>query len=331
MRLCRLLTVTMAAVLLLAGSAGAAEWRVPGHFHTIQAAIDSARVVDGDTILVKHHVCRGATVTKAVVIRGHGRVTIWDGPAVNDAGKAGFLFPGHGKGSGATVTGFTFHRVAFPVFSRGANDVSVTHNSMSFSIQAVTNWAVGKFGDGWNISHNEISYLRTSCGGGIGILIGDYAGGTVTGNEIAHNRIDSRLHVPQTDCGGYDAPGIVLFADFRYPGDEGAVIKWNRVFKNRVVVSSGKPSLVPATAIELTDTRDDWTIQPPVIQKNDVVYNDLRGTAVPFEFTPDGLEDENRIEHNYTGPGGHWPDRALTSAVSVAPEAPATSGAAPLR
>ena len=54
MRLCRLFAVTIAGVLLLAGSAGAADWRVPGHFPTIQAAIDSSRVVDGDTIVVRH-------------------------------------------------------------------------------------------------------------------------------------------------------------------------------------------------------------------------------------------------------------------------------------
>jgi hypothetical protein len=322
MRLCRLLSVTAAGALLLAGTAGAAEWRVPGHFPTIQAAIDSARVVDGDTIRVRHRVCRGATVTKAVVIEAQGRVTIWDGPAVNALGKAGFLFPGEGKGSGATITGFAFHRVAFPVFSRGADEVSVTHNSMWSSLQAVTNWANGQWGKGWHISHNEITYLRTSCGGGIGILVGDYAGGVVTGNEIAHNRIDGRLQVPPTDCGGYNAPGIVLFADFRW-GAPGAGIEGNRVFKNRVVVSSGKPALVTASAIELTDTRD--IPGQVVIQGNDVVYNDLRGTTVPFEFTPGNLETENRIEHNYTGPGGHWPDRALSAAT------PATSGAAPIR
>jgi hypothetical protein len=194
---------------------------------------------------------------------------------------------------------------------------------MWHSLQAVTNWAVGKWGKGWNVSHNEITHLRTSCGGGIGILIGDYKGGMVTGNEIAHNRIESRLHVPQSDCGGYGAPGIVLFADFRDPGGEGATIQWNRVFKNRVIVSSGKPALVPATAIELTDTQDGSG--PVVIRKNDVVYNDLRGSAVPFEFTPDELEDENRVEPNYTGPGGHWPDRSLSAA------SPAATGAAPVR
>jgi hypothetical protein len=69
-------------------------------------------------------------VTKAVAIRALGWVTIVDGPVVNSLGKAGFLFPGGGAGSGATVEGFLFENVAFPVFSRGADDVSVTRNTM---------------------------------------------------------------------------------------------------------------------------------------------------------------------------------------------------------
>jgi hypothetical protein len=194
---------------------------------------------------------------------------------------------------------------------------------MRWSIQAVTNWANGRWGNGWHISHNEILGLRTSCGGGIGILVGDYAGGTVTDNEIAHNRVGSWLQVPQTDCGGYNAPGIVLFADFRYPGDKGAVIQGNRVFKNRVRLSSRKPSLVTASALELSDTRN--LAAELVIQGNDLVYNDLRGSAVPIEITPDELETMNRIEHNYTGPGGPHRDRALAA------QARETAGASPVR
>jgi hypothetical protein len=324
MRLCRLFAVTLAAALLLAGSAGAAEWRVPGHFPTIQAAIDSSRVVDGDTIVVRHPVRTGATVKKAVTIKAQHRVTISDGPVVGPLGKAGFLFEGGGAGSGATITGFVFDKVAFPVFSRGADDVSVTHNSMWSSIQAVTNWANRKWGNGWHVSHNEISHLRTSCGGGIGILVGDYAGGTVSNNEIAHNVIHGWVHVPHTDCGGYNAPGIVLFADFRW-GGAGAVIEGNRVFKNRVHIASSNLALVTASGIELSDTQDDWTIQPPAIQSNIIAYNDLRGTNVPFSFTPEELVTVNTPEHNYTGPGGPCPDRALTAAT------PATTGAAPVR
>ena len=133
MRLGRLFAVAIAGAPLLAGSAGAAEWRVPGDFPTIQAAIDSSQVVGGDTILVRPGWHAGATVTKAVTIRGVGRANIVDGPVVSPAGKAGFYFATGGQGSGATITGFYFDRVAFPVFSRGADDVSVTQNTIDAS------------------------------------------------------------------------------------------------------------------------------------------------------------------------------------------------------
>ena len=110
---------------------------------------------------------------------------------------------------------------------------------------------------GWDITHNTISGLRTSCGGGIGILIGDYNGGTVPGNLIAHNEIHGRVRVPRRDLGGYNAPGIVLFADWRRQGDTGATITGNRVTKNQVFISSGNPDLVTVSGVELSDTRDD--------------------------------------------------------------------------
>ena len=139
----RVLTTTTALAVLICGSASATEWRVPGRFPTLQAAIDSSLVTDGDVLRVLPGRRTGATVTKAVVLRALGCVTIVDGPAVNDLGKAGFLFPGGGAGSGATVDGFTFEGVAFPVFSRGADDVSVTRNTMRRPLQGVSSWANG--------------------------------------------------------------------------------------------------------------------------------------------------------------------------------------------
>ena len=261
---------------------------MPGHFPNIQAAIDSSLVKDGDVLRVLPGLRTGATVTKAVALRALGGVTIVNGPVVNSLGKAGFLFPGNGAGSGATVDGFVFEGVAFPVFSRGANDVSVTRNTMLMPNQGVTNWANGTlWGKGWDITHNAIVDLRTSCGGGIGILIGDYTGGTVTGNVIAHNDIRGRVRVPSDDCGGYDAPGIVLFADWRYAGDPGATITGNRVTKNRVSLSSTRAALVPVSGVELSDTRNDPDELD--IKDNAVVYNDLRGLAVPVALTPDEL------------------------------------------
>ncbi len=303
-------TVAIVAALLLCGSAGAAVWQVPGDFPTIQAAIGSSAVVDGDVLRVLPGRRPGATVTKALSIRALGRVTIVNGPVVNTLGKAGFLFPGGGAGSGATIAGFHFEHVAFPVFSRGADDVSVIHNTMHKPNQGVTSWANLTWGHGWDIAHNVILDLRTDCGGGIGILIGDYAGGTVTGNVIAHNEVRGRVRVPSDDCGGYGAPGIVLFADWRYPGDTGATITANRVVKNRVVLSSSDSALVPVSGVQLADTSGVAT----AITGNEVVYNDLRGMAVPVDLNPDGLgHPVNRIEKNLTGPVCHWPDRAPQS------------------
>ena len=320
MRLGRLLTVTIAGVLLLAGSAGAAEWRVPGDFPTIQAAIDSGSVTNGDTIVVGAGSHAGATVRKAVAIRGMGRTRIVDGPVVNAFGKAGFFFPGGGEGSGATITGFSFAQIPFPVFSRGANDVTVAQNTLSLFLQGITNWASGSYGRNWQITDNTLLSPTTSCGGGIGILVGDFQGATVSGNLIADNRIRGRLRVPADDCGGYNAPGILLFADFRW-GATGAKIQWNRVTKNRVLLQSGtpvlggEPWLVTVSGIELSDTRDSWANQPPAIQLNTITYNDLRGMAVPFSFTPEELPTANTVENNYTSPGVSFPDRPqMTSA-----------------
>jgi hypothetical protein len=313
-------TMALAGALLLCGSAGAADWQVPGDFGTIQAAIDSPLVKDGDVLRVQRGRRTGATVTKAVAIRAEGRVVIVDGPVVNSLGKGGFLFPGGGAGSGATVDGFSFEKVAFPVFSRGADDVSVTHNTMLMPNQGVTNWANGIGGNGWDITDNTISGLRTSCGGGIGILIGDYNGGTVTGNLIAHNEIHGRVRVPRSDCGGYNAPGIVLFADWRFQGDTGATITGNRVAKNRVFISSSIPGLVTVSGVELSDTRDDSNDLR--ITDNAVVYNDLRGMDVPVALTPDELAPPtNRIERNLTGALGHSADRTLPAARPAGAEA----------
>ncbi len=46
--------------------------------------------------------------------------------------------------------------------------------------------------------------VTTSCGGGIGVLVGDFQGGTVSGNLVARNSIRGRLRVPGDECGGYD-------------------------------------------------------------------------------------------------------------------------------
>ena len=315
MGLGRLVSPVTAGALLLAGSAGAAEWHVPGQFPTIQAAIDSSSVHDGDTITVSSGRHKGATVTKAITIRGLSGATIVGGPVVNAYGRAGFLFAGAGQGSGATITSLHFLGVAFAVFSRGADFVSVTDNDIRGVFQGVTNWANGTWGKGWDISRNTIGGLKTSCGGGIGVLVGDYAGGVVTDNLIANNTIEGPVRVRSDDCGNYNAPGVTLFADFRFPGDLGATIHNNRVTKNRVYVTSYEPALVTVSGVELSDTRN--LAAQIVIWSNSVAYNDLRGMDVPVALTPDELAAANTFEGNLTGPLPDEPSRRLAGAAAA--------------
>jgi hypothetical protein len=286
---------------------------VPRDFRTIQAAIDSPRVADGDVVCVspgRHH---GAVVTKAVLIRGEGKAVIVDGPrrwpAVPEW-EAGFYFPGRGQGSGASLVGLRFEHVDLPVFSAGADDVTVARCVLERPLQGITSWGGDGWGTGWDVLGNTIQGLRSACAGGIGILVGDYAGGRAAGSVVAHNVVRGWLRPAEDDCGGYDGSGIVLYADFR-DGREGAsAVEWNRVSKNRVHLESTDPDLVGAVAIELTDTRDDGTL-PPVVHDNAIAWNDLRGMDLPLAFTPEELAGANRVENNRTGEGRRTASRRL--------------------
>jgi hypothetical protein len=325
------LPAATAVLSLLAAGAAAESWRVPGQFPTIQAAIDSPLVKDGDTIRVRSGRHAGATVTKAVAIRAQGRAVIRTGPSVGPLGEAGFLFPGGGQGSGASVVGFVFDGVAFPVFSRGADDVTVERNTLLGPVQGVSNWGGGSWGNGWDVTHNRIRGLRTACGGGIGIFFGDYQGGTVVANLVAHNEIGGRVLVPADDCGGYGASGVSIFADFRWGAAGAAAVEHNRVSKNRVRLESSRPELVPVSGVELAEL--DPVGPDRVIRDNAVVFNDLRGMEVPIEAHPEELLDLNRIEKNLTGaaPGPRGPLTQSLLAPGAGRAAPGGPVIAPVR
>ena len=55
-------------------------WEIPGDFATIQEALDSSEVAEGHTIMVGPGIHAGATVLKAVEIKGVGNAIINDGP-----------------------------------------------------------------------------------------------------------------------------------------------------------------------------------------------------------------------------------------------------------
>ena len=127
----------------------------------------------------------------------------------------------------------------------------------------------------------------------------------------------------RTTAAATTLPGVVLFADFRFPGDLGAAIERNRVVKNRVRLSSSRPALVSVSGVELSDTRNDPSLL--VIRANAVIYNDLRGMDVPVSLTPDELASVNRIEGNLTGFAVSGPAQTLRT-----PE-PTPAEAAPVR
>lgn len=283
----------IAIAVAFCGTAWSADWQVPVDFATIQDAIDSPSVVPGDKIHVQPGYFHGAVVTKAVEIKGSGGTIINSGPLpwTFRTFMAGFLFPGDGAGSGATISHMEFETVEFPVFSRLADDVTITQCTMTNPIQGVSNWR----GSGWEISHNNINDLQTANGGGIGILVGDYLGGVVIDNVISHNKINGTLHVHPNDGGGYCGTGIVLYADFRW-GMPGAVeISCNRVVKNTIGMASDTPAVVDIVAIELTDTRDSSI---DIVTGNLIGFNDYRDTNWTLQLTPEDLDTVNTISRN---------------------------------
>lgn len=282
-----------------------ADILVPTDYPTIQAAVNAAS--PGDIIGVKKGTYAGAIITKEVTLIAMGKVIIDAGPYSHaPVLRAGFLFPPDFSGNGTHIEGFQFQgtiqdgivvpddgKLDFPIFSRGADNVTVIHNTMSDSFQGITNW----HGSGWTISHNDLVNLWTICGGGIGILVGGFDGtATVSDNVISHNRIRGTLRVSPGDCGGYDGTGIVMFADFRAGPTFGAVaIKDNRVVENKVSLSSDTPGTVDVVAIELTDTRDVLG----VIFDNAVGFNDLQKTVMQIALTPTTLDTVNDISRNH--------------------------------
>ena len=294
-----LLTLLVVPSTAIAGKSGNV-WHVPGDFATIQDAIDDPAVVDGDTIRVGPGNFAGAVVTKSVTIKGEGRAVIDSGPMHPAGLRQGFRMVA--GSDGATFSHLTFEVDLAIMNGAAVGDVTVTHCRFNRAIQAVSNWR----GSRWEISHNTITDLRTRCGGGIGILVADFAGGVVTDNVVSHNTVSGTLFVDPDDCGGYNGSGIVLYADFRWGGAGAQTIAYNRVVENRVSLVSDTPGLVDVVAFELTDTRDNPTATPfPVIFANSIGFNDFRGTALQIDLTPNELENHNYISRNLGNNRGH--------------------------
>jgi hypothetical protein len=295
----RLIFVVATIVCLVPLASFGAEWRVPGDYATIQAAINSTSVLAGDKIIVGSGEHAGALVTKAVEIKGEDGAAITSGPAHSSGLIMGFRMLAGSNGCSISHLRFT---VDLAIMNGDAvHDVSVSHCTFENSIQAVSNWR----GNSWQITHNDIIDLRTRNGGGIGVLIGDFTGGTVVDNVVAHNKITGALHMGANEKGKYNGSGIVLYADFRWGRLGAAAIQYNQVMKNKIAMTSDNPVLVDIVAVELTDTRNNPGIIPPVINNNKIMFNDWRDTAKGYAWTPDNLDAYNAISRNLGKNRGH--------------------------
>lgn len=317
------LVLVLAVFLFSAGDVLAKTWYVPKNFTTIQAALDSASVLDGDTILVGPGNFAGAIVRKAVEIKARSLATINDGPLPWGTArpfKAGFFFEGLGAGSGAKISNLRFQKIEFPVFSRGANDVAVQCCTMLNAIQAVTNW----HGQGWQIIGNCINDLQTSNGGGIGVLCGGVNQNwqsIIKDNIIKDNKILGTLHVMPGDGGGYNGSGIVLYSDSRWGALGAKAITCNMLIDNCIAIKSDTSLVVDIAAIELTDASDNPGLD--IIYGNSVVFNDLKKTALKIDLTPDDLDQVNLIYSNT----GYIPPVTMMTIMSTmaAPSVPVTA------
>ncbi len=280
-------------------------------YSNIQVAVDAAS--SGDTIAVCTGTYAGAEVNKSVQIIARGNVIINDGPNTHFFLRAGFYFPPDYSGSGTTIRGFTFigtpqssyvddGNLDFPVFSRGADNVTVEHNVMVNSLQAISNW----HGSGWTIQHNTIEGLWVLCGGGIGILVGSWNDIQANNNIIKHNTIEANV---SPDCAFYTTSGITVCSDTRW-GRSGGQITGNRILHNHSTVIGIWNDDPAADGFEITDggLLNDYPFTGDGVADvtgNTIAFNDFRGSSFEMYFSPEETEDNNTISRNLGKNRGH--------------------------
>jgi hypothetical protein len=194
-------SVACMAFLALGATSKAADapetWTVGSgkQFTKIQDAVDAAKA--NDVIKVWPGYYKGATVDKKLSIRGvlvsDGNKNTWDGPTVNRGDELtegsglqlGFQLVGRGT-AGTKIVNFRFAKVAFPIYAKRVNEVSVLNNLMQNPVQGITNW----MGSDWTITGNTIDDVHGANGGGYGIFLGlkgaepALENCTISGNDI---------------------------------------------------------------------------------------------------------------------------------------------------
>ena len=261
--------------------------RVPAEYATIQLAVDAANA--GDLIVVAPGDYEGAVVNKPVTIRGIGKARIIEGvpwmagsPFIRTAFRLDLL----AGGDGAKISHFTIEcnpELRYGIYSRGANDVMVSHMIIRNCFDGIVNYN----GNGWRIVHNRFEGFPA---GGDGIIIGEYIGRTANENVIAFNRIVDPA-IPEQ---GYSTPGIILASYYN------GAVRENKIMYNRIELGGSEL----ACGVELDDGPGGASGELSVTG-NRIVFNDLRGCSKSFIFYPDkdqgdeyDVKSANQISRN---------------------------------
>lgn len=290
------LAVLLAAVFAITGvSMAATTWTIPGtQFKTIQAAINSSKVVNGDTLKLKAGNFVGATfkTAKQLTITGAGVDKTFILPTVGTAsgpylytnpnfGSVGFrlgagVYGDPTKNWGLTIQNICF-KVDFPIYGEKATTVTILNNRMNKPAQGITNWG----GNWWTVKYNKMVHLKSMYNsrnkygaGGIGIFVGDRDFMKVQNNKVQQNTITGTLYVgTNVPTSAGDGSGLTLYADFR-PGEDGsALMSKNQFLGNTVVLTSNKTKTQQVHGIGLQEAKVPQLTTHVV--KNNTVKNNV--------------------------------------------------------
>lgn len=263
------------SILSVAPLTSATVWQIPADFPTIQEAVDSIDVADGDVIIVGPGSHTGAVIDRPIKIVGEEGAMITTGVPykVSSGLKTAFRLDPGADGteiSHLLIPNDVLSSYYFAVFSRGVDEVSIHHLSISNSVQAISNYN----GSNWDISHNKIFGTNDVNGGGIGIMINAWDGtwdGIPDSTEANNNTIAFNTTEGVIDAIDYSGPGILLSSGHGAAQQPGGTLVGNKVYKNKCTHTGTN-----GVGFEADD------VPGTAINGNTIAFNDFRGSTWPL-------------------------------------------------
>lgn len=286
----------------------ATVWNVPEDFATIQDAVDSVLVVEGDVIIVAPGSHMGAIIDRPVTIVGSegAMITLGVPYKAGSVLKTAFLLESGADGteiSHLLIPNNASSLYFFAVFSRGVDNISLHHLTISNSVQAISNYN----GSNWSITHNKIFGTNPVNGGGIGIMINAWNGTQDVlpdSTEANNNTIAFNTTEGVADVLDFSGPGILLSSGHGANQWPGGTLTGNKIYKNKCAHTGTN-----GVGFEVDDVPYELTSDPSIVG-NTVAFNDFRNST--YQLVWNGDEEMNDISRNLglhrgEGPGGITP------------------------